>query len=388
MIHRPPRVILLINTDRAFERGLMHGIARYACIHGPWEFYRQTPFYRQSQEGENILARIKNWKADGVIMRENKLMKDILALGLPTIVSPFSTTDINAHLVLAENESIGYEGAKHLLSKGFQYFGFCGFDDQYWSMERGKAFTEKITTAGKTWSWYQSPISLKDRLWENEPFHMAKWLKTLEKPVAIMAATDERAQQIMEATRIAGFSVPEEISILGVDNDELICELSAPSLSSVDINPEHGGYSAADLLHQSMQGNKIAKRNKCIRPRYVVTRHSTDIFAVPDQQLQKALHFINNHTHQRLTVDQVVAATTISRRRLEERFRQYLHKSVLAEIKRNKIERIKRMLSQTSLSISEIAFELGFQSIQNVSRYFKTETGLTPQQYRKQIRSI
>lgn len=381
-----PRIALLINTERAFERGLVRGIARYACIHGPWEFYRQTPFYRQANEGENLLARIKNWEPDGLIMRENKLIKDILNLEIPTIVSPFSSTDINAPLVLAENYTIGLEGAKHLLSKGFQNFGFCGFDDQYWSMERGKAFAEKIKKEGKKIHWYHAPIPLKDRLWENEPFHMAEWLKKIDKPAAIMTATDERAQQIMEAARISGFRIPEEIALLGVDNDELICELSTPPLSSIDINPEYAGYLAAELLHRILKGQKIEKKNKCIKPRFVVTRHSTDIYATQDQQLQKALNYINKYPHCKLTVNQVVSATSISRRRLEERFRKHLKKSILEEIKRVKIEKIKKMLSQTNLSISEIGFEMGFQSIQNISRYFKTETGLTPQQYRKQTR--
>jgi LacI family transcriptional regulator len=378
------KVILLIDTARAYERGLIRGIAKYSALFGPWIFYRQTPFYRFTQENKNTLKRLKSWNADGIIMRENRMMKDILTLGLPTVVFPYSSQEIENTTVITDDEAIGKQGAAYLLNKGYQHFAFCGFEEQYWSVKRKKYFENEINSAGKNFYPYINPTSLREKLWENEPFYMASWLYKLPKPLAIMTANDERGQQVIEAAKIAELQVPEQLAILGVDNDELVCELTNPALSSIDINPKKAGYEAGHILHKKINGEKVQKTNVIIRPHSVVTRQSTDIIAIEDENIRNALNYIRkNATHRALSIEEVVQSTTLSRRTLENKFARYLKRSILSEIKRIRIWQISKLLTDTNLTISEIAFDTGFLSVQNISRYFKNQTGYTPKEYRK-----
>jgi LacI family transcriptional regulator len=378
------RIILLINTARGFERSLIRGVAKYSAIHGPWIFYRQTPFYRKSQESETLLSRLKNWNADGIIMRENQYMDDILSLGLPTIVAAYSKKLPNTPQILSNNTEVGKIASNHLTEHGFRNFAYCGFDDQYWSIERGNGFRENLQQNGFKTHFYHAPTSMRERLWENEPYHMARWLAVLPKPVGILTCTDERAQQIIEAAHIANLTVPDEVAVIGVDNDEMICEITRPTLTSIDIGSEKAGYEAAALLDKMINGSQKKVKNVVGHPITIHMRESTDIIAIEDQDVRTALHYIYEKAPiESLKVQDVVNQTTVSRRMLENKFNKLLKRTILHEIKRVRIQQISKLLLESKMNISEIAVATGFKSIQNISRYFSETVGISPVEYRK-----
>lgn len=198
-----------------------------------------------------------------------------------------------------------------------------------------------------------------------------------------MTCDDEQGRHAIEACKIAGLHVPEQVAIIGVDNDELVCALSYPPLSSVAPNTERAGYEAAELLDKMMAGKKMKNKNIIVHPTHIMTRQSTDILTIEDHEVAEAVRFIRQHAKEPIQVTDVVNAIALSRRVLERRFRKVLNRSVLAEIRRVRIETVAQMLVETDLSISQIALTLGYPDVKNIARYFRREKEMSLLAYRK-----
>jgi LacI family transcriptional regulator len=212
---------------------------------------------------------------------------------------------------------------------------------------------------------------------------MANWLKSLPKPVGLMTFADDRSQQVIDTCKIAGVNVPDEVAVIGVDNDDLICDLSDPPLSSIAFNTERAGYEAAELLDKLMAGKKVVNQTIVVRPTHIVTRQSTNIIAIEDRVVADAARFIRQHSRKIIQVSDVTSAVMVSRCTLERRFRRALGKSVLKELKRVRTDQITQMLMETNLSVSQIASTLGYLSATHIARYFRQEKGISPLAYRK-----
>jgi LacI family transcriptional regulator len=347
-------------------------------MHGPWVFY--------SEPGglEKALPAMKHWGADGIIMRDSGRGSEALKLGIPIIVSVHLKEHIkDTPFIDTNGVRIGRMAAEHLLDRGFQHFAFCGFDNMHWSRNRCENFSKRIAKSDFETHIYKQPRSREKRLWENEQAIMVDWLKSLPKPIGLMACNDDRARHVSGACNVAGLHVPEQVAIVGVDNDELVCELSDPPLSSVALNVERGGYEAAELLDKLMARRRAAQKDIIVEPTHVVTRQSTDIMAIEDSEVVKALRFIRQHASEPIQVGDVLKAVPLSRRALQKRFRSILNRSVHDEIRRVRNEQVAIMLTDTNLSISQIAKDFGYVGIEKLSRYFQREKGLTPVQYRK-----
>ncbi len=374
-----PKVILLIESSRSSGRSLLRGIADYARHHGPWAFYWEPGGL------EKVWPRLKSLDADGIILRDVEKVEEVLAYGLPAIVVGHSKREIPGLInVTTDSATIGKMAAEHLLNCGCRQFAYCGFEDIPWSELRGESFSRRIAQAGFGTHFYQPPSSRAQRSWKSEQLFMARWLKALPKPLGVMAGNDDRGQHVIEACKIAALRVPDEVAIIGADNDELVCELSDPPMSSVAINFERAGYESAQLLHRLMAGRRMASGKILVQATHVEARQSTDLFAIEDAEVVKALRFIRGHAREPMQVADVVAAVALSRRVLEKRFRKLLGRSVLSEIRRVRVDQICRMLVETNQSISQIAFALGYEGIEHIARYFRAEKQMTPLAYRKQ----
>jgi len=384
-----PKVILLIEASRGFGRELLSGIAKYSGLHGPWSFYREPPFFRDTGRKRKILDRIRNWGADGIITRYIAEIEEIVATGLPTIVAS-STNEgtprgiLGSPTISTDNTAVGRIAAEHLLERGFRNFAYCGFEEIQWSVQRGQNFSERVAKAGYETHVYKRSKSRTQRSWDAEQPLLTDWLRSLPKPVGLMTCTDDRSQQVIEACKLIGLHVPEDVAIIGVDNDKLVCNLSNPPLSSVALATERGGYEAAELLDRLMSGESRVNQRIIIRPTHVDTRQSTDILAIEDPEVAAAVSFIRENAKEAIQVQDVVDSGTLSRRGLERRFRRILGRSILAEIRRVRIEQVAQMLAETNLPISQIALRLGYQSVDHIARYFRREKGLSPLKYRKE----
>lgn len=375
-----PKVILHIETSREYGRQLLRGIAKYSSLRGPWSLYREASGFGQS------LTSLKNWGATGIITRDIGRIKDIINTGIPTIVSIHFSRSINTPIIVADDVSVGRMAAEHLLERGLRHFGFCGFDDAHWSEARKESFPKRIAEAGFKTHIYRQPRSSARRKWPQEQKELVKWLVDLPKPVGILACNDDRGQHVIEACKVAGLRVPEEIAVVGVDNDPTVCELTDPPLSSVALSVEKAGYEAAELLDLMMKGMEPAKRQIIVHPTHIVARRSSAILAIEDSVLANVLQFIRQNANRAVGVRDVADRVSMSRRTLERRFRKVLRRSIYQQIRYERVERLAQMLMETNLSIGEIATSLDFPSVAHVGRMFHAVKGMSPRAYRARLK--
>jgi LacI family transcriptional regulator len=212
---------------------------------------------------------------------------------------------------------------------------------------------------------------------------LKKWLQSLPKPVAVLACDDDRGREVLEACQDASLAVPEDVAVLGVDNDELLCEISDPPLSSIALDTQRGGYEAAAALDRLMAGQPVSNRRILVEPTRVVSRRSTDVFALQDRPIAMAVRFINDHVRHSIGVIDVMRYVGLSRRTLEVRFRKVMGRSVLEEITRSRLERARHLLLETDLPIQAVAESVGLKDANYLARVFHRETGMSPTAFRR-----
>ncbi len=386
---RKPKVALLVETSRGYGRDFLRGVMLYARLHGPWGFYVTPGDFVQA------LPRMRSWGGTGIIARVEtpEVARAILASRLPTIALGLSDEQLRPDNPLArlsefvsDSRGAGRMAAEHLLERGFRHYAYVGAADRVWSGRRQGSFSERIREGGFEPRVYSAPRTRRAAAWEREQPALARWLGGLPRPVGVMACNDDRGREVLEACRDAGLRVPEEIAVVGVDNDELLCELADPPLSSVALNAEAGGYRAAALLDRMMRGQSRTPQRLLVEALHVVTRRSTDIVALDDPEVAAALHFIQDHANEPIAVSDIVEEVLISRRALELRFRKATGRTILAEIRRVRLERASRLLVETEHPISRVAEASGFGRASYLAQAFRQAFGATPARYRRRMR--
>lgn len=378
-----PRILLLVDSNRAYGREITLGVIRYSALQGHWRFYIK-PEWEQLEVSQ--LAEIG---ADGIIAHVSPIyVEELLKLNIPLIMAVSDSQMLFPELpmILGDNAQISKIAVSYFNSKGFKQFGYLphdGYKDLIWSQERHECFRQESAELGVPVYSFSKSSQYAKCSWEKEVELIGTWVKTLPKPIAIFTANDDRGQILLEACEVCNIKVPHEIAVLGVDNDEIACGLSGPPLSSISINAERAGFEAAEYLDKMMKGEPFPNLRIIVRAVGVVTRRSTEVFAVGDQDIQAALQYISDHSNDMIQVEDVVSATALSRRILEKRFKTVLNQTIYDEIKRARIQYISRMLTETNEPISKIAMKQGYMGIKNISRFFQNETGMTPLEYRK-----
>ncbi len=390
MANGVPRVALLVETSLGYGRALLRGVVRYARLHGPWAFYLQPGGLSQP------LPKMEEWGGTGIIARIEtpEIAEAVLATRLPVIALDLNQEQLapqnrlsRLSEVCPDSRKVGELAAEHLMERGFRHFAFVGaWGDLPWSIRRGEGFARRIDESGLPCSSFPRPRAARDRRWGREQALLGQWLGKLPKPLGILACDDDRGRQVLEACRAAGLQVPEDVAVVGVDNDELLCELSDPTLSSVALDTEQAGYAAAALLHGLMTGCIRESRRILVKPTRVVARRSTDVHATEDRDLTRAVRFIQDNVVHPIGVNDVVQYVGCSRRALELRFRGILGRSVNGEIQQIRLERAKHLLTETELSVARVAEALGFGSSNYMIRLFRSHVGLSPGEYRNQLR--
>jgi LacI family transcriptional regulator len=376
-----PHVVLIVETSSSYGRSILQGVTRYFRPRSPW-----SVFFQERDLDASPPVWLKKWRGDGVISR---LISRELADHFRRVKIPFvNLNDVHETCglptVQSDHRMIGRLAAEHLLDRGFVQFAFCGFSGHEWSRKRGEGFMERLKTAGFACDSYESPWGGPDApAWEKEQQTIGRWLRGMGKPLGVMACSDVRGQQVLDACQRSRISVPDEAAVVGVDNDEVLCELCNPPLSSVVPNPQRIGYEAAALLARLMAGEAPDVQEQRIEPVGVTTRQSSDVLAIDNPHIAAAIHHIREHACRGLSVPELLKYVPLSRTVLERQFRKYLGRSPQAEIRAVQLKRARELLAKTDMGLAPIARLVGFEHPEYLSVVFKRESGETPGEYRR-----
>jgi LacI family transcriptional regulator len=372
-----PRVALVIETSLASGRDILRGIARYAREHGPWSIYHEPRSLEDSVPGW-----LRDWDGDGIIARvQNAQIAEAVATsGVPTVDVLGVARRPELPLAHVDNAAIARLAARHFLERGFRHFGFCGLDGVNWSDERREAFARAVAGGGRTCSVF----SFRDRAdWEDEQDRLADWVRALPRPCAVMACNDPRGQMVLEACRRVVARVPDEVAVIGVDNDEPICAIADPPLSSVVPDHERVGYEAASLLDRVRAGEAGPGEEVFIPPLGIVARPSSDVIALDDREVAEAIGFIRRRACDGLGVDEICRELALSRSTLQRRFRAALGRTIHDEIVRVRLAHARELLAETDMPIAKIAERCGFGHQEYLGAVFRARFGQTPASFRR-----
>lgn len=383
--HTRPSVALLIETSNAYARGVLEGITTYQREHQPWSIYLP-----EQERGAKPPGWLKNWQGDGIIARieTDEIAKTIRQTGLPVIDISAARRVPGIPWVETDDAAIARLAAEHLMERGFQQFAFCGEPVFNWSNWREEGFINFLANHDLECEIYHARSRTeKGYSWNREQRRLRKWVNSLPRPIGIFACYDIRAQQLLDVCRELDISVPEEIAVLGVDNDELLCNLCTPPLSSVIPDSHQTGYRAAELLDNLLTKKTIAEEATFIPPLGIAERQSTDILAIDDPELVKALHLIRTRYSEGINVNDLLKEIPLSRRVFEFRFQKLLGCTPHEMIVRTRMDRVKELLQETDMTLDAIARNVGFTHVEYLTTSFRKKTGVTPSIYRKQVRS-
>ena len=385
------RIIFLTDFSEAYARGLLLGIARYAHDTGQaWSLCRLPLSIRDKFGIEAVIDWALRMRADAVIGQfYNTDNVELFARnGIITIAQDFKARFTTIPNITGPHFLAGKMGAEYFAKKGFRHFAFYGTRDVVWSDERMQGFRETVRAANPSFTFSALCKNTQNALWDYDTNQLVTWLQSLPKPVAIMACDDNHAYHITEACQQGEgggrLRIPDDIAVLGVDNDETICRLSSPNLSSLNQNIEQGGYDVAQLIDRILRDPATPREDVMVQPTHIVTRQSTDIYANNDQHIAEVLKYIHENISQKITVDELVELVPLSRRLLETRFKRSMGTSIYDYILQTRIEKVAQLLCE-GMSVSEAAIELGFSDIKNLSRMFRQQRGMTPSEYRREI---
>jgi LacI family transcriptional regulator len=373
-------VALLIETSNGYARGLLNGIIAYVREHERWSIY-----LGEHGRGDDPPRWLRRWRGDGIIARieNDRIANAVVESGLPAVDVSAARKVAPLPWVETDDRAIADAGARHLLERNFRQLAFCGDDRFNWSRWRCQHFQHIAAQAAVPCSIYR-PSARARRDWDAMENEIGRWLLSLPRPVGVMACYDIRARHVLDACRRVGLAVPDQVAVVGVDNDEFLCDLSDPPLSSVAPDTGRTGYEAAALLDRLMSGRERQHGQAIfVEPLGVVTRRSTDVLALGDADVSAAVRFIREHACDGIAVKDVLEKVPLSRRVLEGRFRKLLGRTPHDEIARIRLERVRQLLRETRLPLWDIAGRSGFRTAEYLATAFRREFGTSPDAYRK-----
>ncbi len=379
-----PKVALIVETSLASGRDILRGIAQYIREHGPWSVYHEPRGLE-----EDVPRWLARWRGDGIIARvqTRRIAQAVLETGLPVVDVLGLVPEAGLPLVHVDDRAIAELAAEHLLERGFGEFGFCGITGAPWAEARRRHFEEAVSRAGCSCSTCILPPDARRYVsWEKQIEQLMAWMSQLPRPVGIMVCNDPRGQLVMEACRRLDVAVPEQAAIIGVDNDEPICDVCNPPLSSVMPDHRRVGYEGAALLDRMMAGQPPPEQPIYVPPVGIVARQSTDVLAVADPVVAQALRFIREYACDGITTEDILRHVPVSRSTLQRRFRTVLGRSIHDEILRVRLRRVCELLARSDLPIEVISDKAGYPHRQYLGAIFKEKMGMTLAQYRRQMR--
>lgn len=382
------QVALIMKPSQRYDRRIVRGVAARVHETGNWSLYVE-------EDPQLRIPELKDWHCDGIIadFDDRKTAEAVSGLKIPVVGIGggygWYDEDSGIPYVSTDNRAMGTLAAEHLLDRGFTRFAYCGFPRTRvngWSVTRAQAFCRRIEEAGFSCSVFTGK-KRSARQWGKLQSELSEWLVSLETPIGLMACNDIRARHLLEACRNLGIRVPDDLAVIGVDNDEVMCELTNPPLTSIEQGSRQIGYEAALLLEQLMDGKKIPRLRTLLEPENIVVRQSTDILAIEDDTVARAVAYIREHACDPVQISDVLRQVDISRSTLDKQFHATLGRTIHAEMQRVKIAEAKRLLTTTNMPVKHISPRCGFEYLQYFTTVFRQHTGRTPAEYRRGSRA-
>lgn len=377
-------VALFVETASHYGRQLLQGMLRFKTEVKDWQVLLEE---RELESLPSLWLSDRNF--DGIICRQTtpEISQTALERGIPFVeLNDRLAEPVDLVSLRSDDAAIGTLAAEHFLDRGFRHFAYCGVQHEAWSDRRGSYFRQRVEADDLACQWLDLSWYLDQTAASAASNLLLQWLGSLPRPAAIFCANDMRAKHVLDACIQLDLAVPEQIAVLGVDNDDLICNFCEPTLSSVIPNSEELGYRAARALDRLMRGKEVSPLLQLIDPLDVRVRESTDTHAIADPQLVEALVFIRNHACEGITVEDVVEAVSLSRSSLERRMRKSLGRTPQKEVRRVQLNRAKKLLSDTDVLIDAIATQCGFERPEYLHVLFKRQFKMTPGEYRRLAR--
>jgi len=381
-------VAVLLHLSRPYDRQIMRGITEYVRSAGSWRLY-------VGEDPADKIPSLTAWSGDGCIidLDDIRIAEAISHFRGPVVGIGSASSEVRESLgistVRSNDELVGEWAADHFLNKGLRHFAYCGMRTRgldMWVKLRRDAFSERVSAHGYKCSTFAGRY-YATRNWNLMQGELERWLSGLSKPVGLMACNDSRGRHVLEACRGLKLRVPEDVAVLGVDNDELMCELAEPPLSSIALSTGKIGYEAAKLLDQLTRGRRRRQVHMTVEPACLITRQSSDLIAVDDPVVGRAVEFIRAHAVEVIGVSEIVDYVEVSRSTLETRFKRKLGRTVHDEIQRVRLDAARRMLTSSNISLQTIAERSGFRTAPYMCAVFKRELGKSPGQLRQQANS-
>ncbi|MBR3291941.1 MAG: DNA-binding transcriptional regulator [Bacteroidales bacterium] len=381
------RLLFITDFTESFAYALLRGIIRYSNqTDEQWVVCRMPPAYKKTMGLKKVIKWAKKWGADAVIgqFEASEPVELFRRNGIVAFAQDYKTKFSSIPNITGDYIGTGRMAADLYLHKGFRNFAYFGYKNVCWSDERCTGFRQRIEEAGLGDNFYLYDKQEIDNLWYYEAAPLEKWLRSLPKPVAVMACDDNQGNALIEACNSAGVKIPSEVSVIGVDNDEVVCTLSNPTLSSISVDIEQGGFETARMTVRMLQDPFYKGSDITLRPKRIVHRVSTSAYATTDKEVLTALQFIRQNLGKKISVEDVLEQVPLSRRILEVRFKKVIGYSIYQYISQQRISRFAELLLETNDSIQEIAYKLGEDDAKAICRRFKELKGCTPSEWRNQ----
>jgi LacI family transcriptional regulator len=376
----PPRIALLFSRDLAFARGVLGGIQSY--LEG-----RELWHVRHSRADPAVLDSLRRWKPDGVIghISNVDLEMGVAELGCPALNTTLTLADSHLPVLDADHLLVGKVAAEHLLDQGYQHFAYFGSRTFAFSRQREEGFRKRLAEqklgVAVHYSEYE-PARPLGHDWLSQEQELAAWLRDLPKPVGIMGSNDIPVRDLAVASRRLGLRIPDEVGIVGVDDDRFECCFASPTLTSIVLPTLQIGFEAAEMMSTALRDPSQQPFSKAYTELRLIVRESTDTLAVEDPLVRNAGRYMRSHRDRPMTVEEVAQAVGCSRRTLERRFRAALGRTVLSEIHHVRVQAASQLLAQTYDSIESIATRCGFGDARTFRAAFRSVTGESPSAFR------
>ena len=381
------RIIASLDVRHRASQDVISGILRFAASHPEWDLQM-----RDNHPSNDGFAVDSNWEPDGIIIdgicNSRRGARLLAASSLRGAVFVNATPPQSFHPAYAslttDNGTLAVAAARLLKGHGLRHFAFVGSGgDEPWSAKREACFREALGDAGSDLRCHRSPRRRTSQGWDVEFKALAAWIADLPKPCGIWAAHDQRAKHVLDACRAAGVSVPEQVQVLGVDNESYICEQTIPALSSIEPDFSAGGYAAAEALNAILHGRRLKAKFLTIPMKGVVERLSTTDLSGAGSRVTRACDYIRRHAKEGIAVGAVVRAVGGSERLLEKNFRAVLGHSICRELQNRRMEAAARLLKETPMPIGAIAANAGFRNANYLKNLFRRRFNMSMSAYRR-----